>query len=846
MTQSSALPADLRLHTFPNGLQAIICPEHHAPVASVQAWVRAGSILEGTWLGSGISHLVEHVLFKGTTTRKGSRIDHEIQEAGGYVNAYTSFDRTVLWIDIPATGVSVAIDIICDVLQNATLPAEEILREMDVIRREMDMCDDDPATKSGRRLFETAFTKSHYRYPVIGCKDLFSQLAPEDVRHYYRTRYVPNNTFIVVAGDVNPEAVLDQLNDCIGRAQPRPVPSVFLPAEPPQTAERRVVESDSVELTHLHLAWHVPGVLHPDAPALEVLAILLGVGRSSRLFSDLRVKKAIVSSVDAWSFNPSDHGLFGISAVMHPDKLDQVIDEILRHVESFKRDPVAETELEKAIKQCIASQLATRKTAQGRANAIGAGWIMAQDPAYLDQYVERIKRVTPDDLGRVARTYLIPENRTVYALQPRTTSVVPAIQTKKAVSGPVQLTRLANGLRLLLKEDRRLPFVEYVVVLGGGVLAETQETNGISQLLSRLLLQGTASRSADRIASEIENVGGHISTFGGHHSLGISAGTLDSDLELALDVLADVVLNPALAADALERERQIQLAQLAAKKDDLPHRTIELLRRALFGQAAYGLDPVGTEPSLKSITPETVRNHYARLFHPANCVIAVFGHIDPETTTKQLERLLGTWATTRGFSLAEASDRIPAQHNPATRAIETHEKNQAVIAVGMPGTSIHATDKYALELIQEACSDLGSRLFTRIRDRLGLAYYTGAINFVGLVPGYIAFYAGTDPDKLQTVEHELTDEIHKLGEAGLDEPELNRARAKLLGQRKLARQDLANLAMAAALDELYGLGYQNQDLEDARFEAVTLDDVRSTASKYLRLDRAVTAILRPE
>lgn len=842
------MPAEIRQHTFPNGLHVIICPEHHAPVASVQAWVRAGSILETTWLGSGISHLVEHVLFKGTTTRKGARIDHEIQDAGGYVNAYTSFDRTVLWIDVPATGVSVAIDIVCDVLQNATLPDEEIMREMDVIRHEMDMCEDDPGTKSGRRLFETAFTRSHYRFPVIGYKDLFSQLTPEDVRHYYRTRYVPNNTFIVVVGDVDADAVLEQLNNCIGRAQPRPLPSVYLPAEPPQTAERRVVESDSVQLTHLHLAWHVPGVLHPDAPVLEVLAILLGVGRSSRLFSDLRVKKAIVSSVDAWSFNPSDHGLFGISAVMEPEKLDQVIDEILQHIENFKHEPAGKPELEKAIKQCIASQLATRKTAQGRATAIGTGWIIAQDPAYLDQYVERIKRVTPEDLGRVARTYLTAENRTVYALQPRTAGVAPAIRTQKAVSGPVQLVRLANGLRLVIKEDRRLPFVEYVVALGGGVLAETPETNGISQLLSRLLLQGTASRSADQIASEIENVGGHISTFGGHHSLGISASTLNSDLELALEVLADVVLNPALAADALERERQIQLAQLAAKKDDLPHRTIELLRRALFGQTAYGLDPLGTESSLRSITPEAVRNHYTRLFHPANCVIAVFGHVDPKSTIKRLEHLLGAWTAkaTHGFSLAEASNRIQAQHNPATRVTETHEKNQAVIAVGMPGTSIHATEKYALELIQEACSDLGSRLFTRIRDRLGLAYYTGAINFVGLVPGYIAFYAGTDPEKLQTVEHELTDEIQKLAETGLDEAELNRARAKLLGQRKLARQDPANLAMAAALDELYGLGYQNQDLEDSRFESVTLDDVRITANKYLRLDRAVTALLRPE
>jgi zinc protease len=165
--------------------------------------------------------------------------------------------------------------------------------------------------------------------------------------------------------------------------------------------------------------------------------------------------------------------------------------------------------------------------------------------------------------------------------------------------------------------------------------------------------------------------------------------------------------------------------------------------------------------------------------------------------------------------------------------------------MGFPGATLHSPDRFALELIQESCSDLGSRLFLRIRDRLGLAYYTGAMNFLGLVPGFFAFYAGTEPDKAALVEAEMLKEAELLRTEGLSAEELKRAKAKLIGQKKIARQELGSFAMTTALDELYGLGYANQDTEDAHFEAVTLADVKAAAQKYLRPDAAIVAMVKP-
>src|ERR1700691_2907339 len=197
-----SIPPGVKLTTLDNGLVIIVREDHSAPVVSAQAWCAAGSIHEGPWLGAGLAHMLEHMLFKGTTTRGGGRIDQEVQEAGGYMNAYTSFDRTVYYIDAPNTAARVAIDILCDIMQNATLPAEELAKEMDVIRREMDMGQDDPGRRSSRRLFETAYTKSPYRLTIIGYPDIFNELRPDDIRDYYQNRYAPNNVFYVVVGDV--------------------------------------------------------------------------------------------------------------------------------------------------------------------------------------------------------------------------------------------------------------------------------------------------------------------------------------------------------------------------------------------------------------------------------------------------------------------------------------------------------------------------------------------------------------------------------------------------------------------------------------------------------------------
>lgn len=838
-----ALPAGVKLTTLDNGLTIIVREDHSAPVVSAQAWANTGSINEGKWLGAGMSHVLEHMLFKGTTTRGAGRIDQEVQDAGGYMNAYTSFDRTVYYIDVPNTGAKTAIDILCDIMQHATLPADEMAKEKQVILREMDMNQDDPGRRSGRRLFETAYTRSPYRYTVIGYPDIYNELQREDIETYYRQRYAPNNVFYVVVGDVKAEEVIAQIRDAYAKSKARAMPPEVLPAEPRQTAPREIIEEAPIEMGHAHITWHIPELRHPDVPIMDVLAVILGNGRSSRLYQEVREKTGLVNSIDAWTYSPGNPGLFGMSILVDADKFVAARDAALAQVERLKNELVSPEEIAKAVKLFVSATLSARKTMTGQAQDLGGSWIAANDLNFSERYLLAVKAVTAQDLQRVAREYLAASNRTIYALLPKGSTPQTSVTSGEFHDAPIQKFDLPNGLRLLVKENHRLPFVQFRAVLKGGVLAESPEINGLTQMMGKLLMKGTKTRSAEEIARTIESVGGSLDYFGGNNSFGVSAEVMSGDFAIGLDLAADVLLNPAFPEAALERERQIQLADIKGQRDNLLRSASVAMRRAMFGERGYGLDSLGTEKSVKAFDVAELKKFHQRLALPNNCVLAIYGDVRAEAVKAAVEKTFAGWKSS-AQPMAELPKVAPLAE--VKRVAETRDKKQAVLVIGFPGTTVHSNDRYALELLQEACSDLGSRLFLRIRENLGLAYYVSAQNFLGLMPGYFSFYVGTAPEKLELVEKELLVEADLLRAEGLHAEELKRAKAKIVGQKKIARQDLGGLAMTTALDELYGLGYAHSDTDDAHYEAVTLDQVKAVAQKYLKREAMVISAVKPE
>src|SRR6184192_623013 len=326
--------------TLANGLTLIVQEDRSAPVASVQAWCATGSTTEDKHLGAGLSHILEHMLFKGTKTRSTNEIAQKVQDVGGYINAYTSFDRTVFWIDVPKDGVSTALEVLADAMMNSNLPPDEYKKEQEVIRREFAMGMDDPDRMASLLLFATAYQRHPYRFPVIGELEIYNQLTQEQVMQYYKTRYVPNNLTFIVVGDVDAERVRQQLADLFKPYPEKSLQPVFIPAEPPQLGRREAHQESVTELTHLSLAWHIPAVTNPDVPALDLLSTILGEGRSSRLYRRVREEAGLAFRISAFSYTPGDPGLFGIDATVDPKKREateqlalQIVDEVKRSEE---------------------------------------------------------------------------------------------------------------------------------------------------------------------------------------------------------------------------------------------------------------------------------------------------------------------------------------------------------------------------------------------------------------------------------------------------------------------------------------------------------------------------------
>ncbi|HCP91870.1 MAG TPA: insulinase family protein, partial [Spartobacteria bacterium] len=633
-------PSSAQKWVLPDGLTVIVQEDHSAPVASVQAWCATGSIDEDERIGAGLSHILEHMLFKGTKTRTTNAIAQKIQDVGGYINAYTSFDRTVFWIDVPKDGVATALDVLSDAVMNSTLPPEEYLKEQEVIRREFAMNLDDPDRMTGLLLFATAYQKHPYRLPVIGQMEIYNQLTQEQVMQYYKTRYVPNNLTFIVAGDVDPEKVHQQLADFFKAYPEKSLKPVFIPEEPPQLGRREVHNEFATELTRLSLAWHIPEITHPDVPALDLLSTILGDGRSSRLYRRVREEAGLAFAVSAFSYTPGDPGLLGIDATVDPKKREAAQQLILQIISEVKQAGVTSEELMKAKKISLSHHLDALATMRGQASDIGGNWMLTRNLNFSRDYLAAVQKVTLDDIRRVAGKYLVDANLTVVSLNPKGSLIAKGEGAKPISAGEVQKFELSNGLRILVREDARLPLVSMTAVFRSGLLAETPQTNGVTRLMAKALLKGTKTRTAEQIANQIEAVGGSIGSDAGNNSCNVSLHVTKPDLKLGVDLLSDVLLNATMPEKAVAREKEVQMAGL--KEEDEQPATVarNILRAALFGDHPYALRANGSPDSVQRLTQKDLLDFRDRYLVAKNGVISVFGDIKAAEVKKVLEQTL--------------------------------------------------------------------------------------------------------------------------------------------------------------------------------------------------------------
>ncbi len=830
--------SDARVWTLSNGLELIVKEDHSAPVVSLQAWCRAGSIHEGPWLGAGMSHYLEHMLFKGTGKRDACEVAQAVQEQGGYINAYTSFDRTVYWIDAPTSGAETCLEILCDVVGDAQIPEDEFEKERDVIRREISMGEDNPDQVLSKMLFRTAYADHPVRFPVIGHLELFNQLSRDDLYNYYREKYSPDNLFIVVAGDVDGEKIREQVEEYLGGLERRRGGSPVLPDERRQIGIRKDEREFPTDLHRLRLAWPTVDTTHEDVPALDLLGTILGGGRSSRLIQEVKENRQLAHSISSYSYTPAFSGLFMVSCDTDSERTGEAEIAIFEELEKVKLDGVSEAELEKVKRQALSSQFSTLTDVRGQASDLGSNWLTTRNLDLTRDYVRDIQSVSCSDIQAVAQKYLSADTFT-------RVSLAPAGQEKKVQSGGTgkrsedfRRVELENGMTVLLLADHRVPFVQANGVFRGGLLAESPEKNGITRLMGRLLTKDTANRTSEEVADAIESVGGGISGSFGNNSFGVSSGAMRTDLDLVVDLLGDALIRPSFLEEVVEKEKGFQMAGIKAEKDRPFSVAIKQLRREIYGDHPYGLEGSGTEETVGNITREDLVGFRDRLVKGGNGVLGVFGDLDIDRTEELVRaKFEGDMQSGEREFTGARNFSLPEKYGQTVEL--KHEKEQAILLVGFRTVDLTHPDNPALEMIDEACSDMASRMFIRIREELGLAYSVGASRIQGLEPGSLLFYVSTAPEKLDLVQSNLLDEIYKIPSEGLEEQEFKRAQSSWLGREAIHLQGARELANVATIDELVGLGWDNYRKAPDEMKSLTLEEIQTVAAKYIREENQV-------
>lgn len=875
-------PRSIRREVLPNGLVLLLDESHLAAVAEVQIWAQVGSADEQPG-EAGLAHFHEHMLFKGTERRDVAEVAGAIEGVGGRVNAYTSYDTTVYHATTPSEGLGLALDVLTDMVRGSVFDPEELQREIAVVLEELQRSDDSPAHVCAEALFAAAYRTHPYRAPILGSRESVLSFDRDRVTEFYRRWYAPNNLLVVASGDFDSDAFAASVRTLFGDAAPADARRSRT-AEPLQEAPRAVLLRRPFERACFEIAWPAVALAHPDTPYLDLLAFVLGEGDSSRLVRRVKEAEGVVDRIDASCYTPIDAGLFGISADLEDDRVPDAIEAIAREVEAARHAPVSVEEIEKARANFLASEHFERESVSGRARKLGTFEAIAGDWRGDEAYLDAIRRATPEDLLRVARTHLDPRRVTVAAVLPEDAaaaldekallaaagrgaerSAVVAVPAPIEPTGrdepalpvvdanapptrtgtrtpPIQSYQLASGAVLHVEPRREVPVVALRGAFHGGLLAEDAGSVGLSQMMTSMWLRGTRRRGAAELAHAIESIAADVDGFAGRSGFGLSMEATSDRFDAALDLFAEVLLEPAFAEDELERERRDTLAALARREDRLGARVFDLFTATLWQTHPYRWPVLGTPATVASFTRADLLTQQARWVRGPNVVLALSGDVDPDIAAERLSIRLAALEATPCPRPAPAAEPSPTE----PRFAELHkDRAQAHLVLGFRGLTVDDPDRFVLDVITQLLAGQGGRLFLELRDRRGLAYSVSAVNVEGAAPGFFAVTIGTSPEKLDQARRGILDELETLVATPPPADELERARRYLIGNFEIDRQRSAVRAAHMAIDALYGLGADAQRRYAASIATVTADDVLRVARRVVDLSAPVEALIRP-
>lgn len=868
----AVVPHIVEMH-LPTGQNLYIKEDHSRPIVTIDTWVKTGSVNE-TPANNGVSHFLEHLLFKGTELHGPGTIDRILESRGAEFNAATSDDFTHFYITTAPDYFEEALALHGDMMTHAIIPVAELPQERKVVQEEINRANDNPSRQLYIELNKRMYGTHGYGFDTLGPKENIANIPREDILSYYHYWYQPRNFNTIIVGDISPEKAKALVEKTFPAPNFKPSDKYHAPTveavKPTQAPQALALQNPNISQAYLALAMPGPAQQSPDdVYALDLAMLALGSGKSSRLYRDLRENHPLVNSVSAGNYTQKYSGMVIIDVEAKPENLDTVKKEVLSHLEELRNKGITADELAKAKTQYIKDFVFENETTDGTASAIGYNVTIGNLQDYRD-HVSRVEKVTPEQIQATLKKYLDPNRAVMAEMLPsrlnadlkkeeavnlallqasaqrlakkdepsdqvaQTSSKGPINSDKavKDVRNPITRTVLPNGLTLISKPIKDSSTLALKIFVKGGT--GVQSKPGLASLVASVLMQGSQGRDAEATSRELESNGMSLSVAADDDYIEITGSAIAEDWGELSAVLEDVLTHPRFADKEIEKKKDQMRQAIGASRDNPSSIAFENLNLALYPNHPYGDVGKRVEAGLDNITRQDLLDYYQRYFKPQNMVVALVGKVNPQTTQNFLNALYPPCQGTCEPALTKVNQVPPLKASKTV--VEEKAKLSAVwLAQGWLVPSIQEHRDYAaLKVLNSLVgSGMSSRLFIDLREKQGLAYVVGSQYPSREQQSRYVMYIGTDPVNTDKVQAGFRHEVERLKRQRVSTAELTEAKSKLIGTFALAHDTNISQAFYLGLYEALGAGYTFDETYPDDIRAVTSSDIQRVARRYL-------------
>ena len=857
---------DFEKYRLANGLQVILHSDPKLPVAHVNLWYHVGSKNEQPGR-TGMAHLFEHMMFQGSRNADGEYLTY-MERAGanmreGGVNGTTSFDRTNYFETVPSEALEYVLWLESDrmgFLADA-LTQEKFDNQRGVVKNERRQSYENvPYGRALQLIFENLFPPGHpYSWIVIGSQEDLDAASLQETKDFFHTHYAPNNCSLVIAGDFDPARTRDWVEKYFGPLPPGPPlerPRLWVPR---MEGERKVTVSDRVPLERLYLVWPAPAYFHAGDAELDLASRILSRGKNSRLYQRLVYQEQVASDVSAFNYSLEISGLFGVVATARPGQTLGGLDDLIREeIAAFAENGPTPEELEreKAKQEFeFVSGLERIGGFGGKADLLNQYNTFLGDPGYFRQDYLRYQGLGAEQVRRVVSACLNSSRRVALSFVPEMSArpqrtepnreQQPGMGSPKSFRPPALAAEtIAPGLTVAVAERHDLPKVAVSLLLKSGSCSDPLSRPGVGWMTTAMLDEGTRSRTTLEIQAELDRLGASFGSGTESENCHLALEVLKAQLEPAVRLLADLILNATFPAEELERQRKLRLDRILQEQNS-PSATVgRVFRSLLFGEGhPFGLPTGGDETSMRALTRRELVEFHRTHWKPGNAVLLFAGDITLAEAARLAEDCLAGWGAgeTPRLSLPEAAP----PEGIRVVLVDRQDAPQSQIRIGSIGPHRKVGDYHAIELMNAVLGgSFSSRLNLNLREDKGYTYGASTRFAYARQGGF--WVGGTAVQTSVTTEtlQEMHKEISVIGTARpITAAELSAAKQNLVRGFAQRFETLGRVVDQMADLFAYDLPHETLAGYPTSVDSVTLEQVRGAAQSYVDPTRLLVVVV---